>query len=200
MESLFGRYEAAALLAVERANGGELAPLEQVIVAFEGLFGSSVTAETFAESLALLVDAGTIKWANRCLELTLEGRRMIRRSGSHWDRELPAKVARRLSQMDEDDLSPEGELAAPSKEEILAALDGLGRGKLEGTAPVPGDIIAPSGMAGHQTIGARLMSGLPGGFGIRVDVPGVSSGPPRTARDREHDTEEDDSDEDESEE
>jgi hypothetical protein len=177
MESLFGRYEAAALLAVERANGGELAPLEQVIAAFEALFGSSVTAETFSESLSLLVDAGLIDWANHGLELTLDGRRTIRRSGSHWDHDFPDKVADRLSRIEEDDLAPEGELPAPSEEDILGALQSLGRGRLEGTAPVPGDVIAPSGMAGHQTIGARLLAGLPMGFGLRVEVPGVSSPP-----------------------
>ncbi|MGO9558468.1 MAG: hypothetical protein ACLPQS_13055 [Acidimicrobiales bacterium] len=176
MESLFGRYEAAALLAVERANGGELAPLEQVIVSFEGLFGSSVTASTFAESLALLVDAGLIEWTDHALELTLDGRRTIRRSGSHWDADFPDKVADRLSRIDEDDLSPEGELPSPSEHDILGALQALGRGRLEGNAPVTGDVIAPSGMAGHQTIGARLMEGLPMGYGIRLGVPGVSTG------------------------
>jgi hypothetical protein len=176
MESLFGRYEAAALLAVERANGGELAPLEQVVVSFEGLFGSSVTAGTFAESLALLVDAGLIDWTNHALELTLDGRRTIRRSGSHWDTDFPDKVADRLSRIDEEDLSPEGELPSPSEHDILGALHSLGRGRLEGNAPVPGEVIAPSGMAGHQTMGARLLTGLPIGYGLRVEVPGVSSG------------------------
>ncbi|MGO9196698.1 MAG: hypothetical protein ACLQK4_06190 [Acidimicrobiales bacterium] len=177
MESLFGRYEAAALLAVERANGGELAPLEQVIVAFEALFGASVAASTFAESLALLIDARLIDWSNRGLELTLDGRRTIRRSGSHWDADFPDKVADRLSRIEEDELSPEGELPAPTEHDVLQAMESLGRGRLEGNAPVPGEVLAPSGIAGHQTIGARLLSGLPAGYGIRVEVPGVNSPP-----------------------
>jgi hypothetical protein len=177
MEALFGRFEAAALLAVERANGGELAPLEQVIMSFEALFGQSVTAATFAESVALLVDAGLVEWANRGLELTLDGRRVIRRSGSHWDAELPDKVAERLSRIEEDELAPEGELPSPTEEEVLGALQALNRGRLEGDAPLPGDAIAPSGMAGHQTIGARLLSGLPGGYALRVAVPGMTAAP-----------------------
>ena len=182
MESLFGRYEAAALLAVERANGGELAPLEQVLMAFEGLFGSSVTAGTLSESIALLIDAGLVDWANGGLELTVEGRRTIRRSGSHWDAELPDKVADRLSRIQEDDLSPEGELPSPTEEDLLGAMASLGRGRIDGSAPVTGDAIAPSGMAGRQTIAARLGAGLPLGYGIRIDVPGVSSRPLQAPR------------------
>lgn len=189
MESLFGRYEAATLLAVERANGGEIAPLEQVVVAFEALFGSSVAASTFTESISLLIDAGMVAWTDYALELTLEGRRMIRRSGARWDHELPDKVAERLSRISEDELAPEGELPAPTEEEVLGAMHALGRGRLEGKAPVPGDVIAPSGMAGYRTIGARLMSGLPTGFGIRVDVPGVSSGPLQQEDDGENEDE-----------
>ncbi|MHB8245568.1 MAG: hypothetical protein ACYDGN_09495 [Acidimicrobiales bacterium] len=181
MESMFGRYEAATLLAVERANGGELAPLEQVLVAFEGLFGSSVTAGTFAESLALLIDARLVDWANHGLELTLDGRRTIRRSGSHWDSDLPDKVAERLQRIEEDDLAPEGELPAPTEHDILGALASLGRGRLEGNAPVIGDLMAPSRMAGRQTIGARLTTGLPSGFGVRVNIPGVGSRPEAAA-------------------
>ncbi len=177
MESLFGRYEAAALLAVERANGGELAPLDQVIVAFEGLFGQSVTATTFAESLSLLIDAGLVNWAAPRLELTVDGRRMIRRSGSHWDPDFPDKVAERLSRIGEDELAPEGELPAPTEADVLSALGSLKRGRLEGWAPVTGDAVAPSGMAGHQTIGARLLSGLPTGYGVRVAVPGMTAAP-----------------------
>ncbi len=189
MESLFGRYEAAALLAIERANGGELAPLEQVLVAFEGLFGAGVTAATFAESVALLVDAGLVAYADGALELTVDGRRTIRRSGAHFDPDFPAKVADRLALIDEDELAPEGELPSPSEEDVLAALASLGKARIEHRAPVTGDLIAPSGMAGHHTLASRMLSGLPGGFGVRIDVPGVSSssagrgaapGPPRT--------------------
>ncbi len=175
MESLFGRYEAAALLAVERANGGELAPLEQVLVAFEGLFGAGVTAATFAESVALLVDAGLVAYTDGGLELTVDGRRTIRRSGAHFEPDLPSKVADRLALIGEDELAPEGELPSPSEEDVLAALASLGKARVEHRAPVTGDLIAPSGMAGHHTLASRMLSGLPGGFGVRIDIPGVSS-------------------------
>ncbi len=181
MEALFGRYEAAALLAVERANGGELAPLEQVIVAFEALFGSSVTAPTFAESLALLIDAYLIDWNDQALELTLTGRKLIRRSGAHWDADFPDKVASKLAEIDEEDMSPEGELPAPSEDDVMAAMGALGRGRLEGKAPVDGDVISPSGMAGVQTLGARLLTGLPAGLNLSVAIPGVAA--PRTSGD-----------------
>ncbi len=173
---LFGRYEAACLLAVERANGGEVAPLEQVIVAFEGLFGSSVTATTFAESLALLVDASLIGWTGAGLELTYEGRKTIRRSGSHWDPDFPDKVAERLSRIEEAELAPEGELPCPGEEEVRSAMAALERGQIVGQAPLTGDAIAPSGMAGRHTMGARLLTGLPAGFGLSVQLPGSGSG------------------------
>lgn len=173
MEPLFGRYEAAALLAVDRANGGELAPLEQVIGAFEGLFGQSVTAATFAESLSLLIDARLIDWGKGGLELTIEGRRFIRRAGSHWDQDFPDRVAEHLSRINEEDLAPEGELPAPTEDDILGSLKSLGRGGFDVRAT--GGAIAPSGMAGHHTMGARLTEGLPLGYGLRVEVPGMAS-------------------------
>lgn len=174
MEQLFGRYEAAALLAVEKANGGELAPLEQVLVSFEGLFGSSAAPATLSESLSLLIDARLVEWVNHGLELTLDGRKIIRRSGSHWDPELPEKVEDRLQRIEEEDLAPEGELAYPTEDDIRGALASLGRGRLEGTAPVPGDVISPSAMAGHHTMSARLLSGLPDRMTLRASIPGVN--------------------------
>lgn len=174
MESLFGRYEAGALLAVERANGGELAPLEQVILAFEALFGSSVTAPTFAEAIGLLVDAGLVGWEEYGLELTLDGRRLLRRSGTHWDPALPDKVAARLAGIGEEDLAPEGELAAPSEDDVRSAMESLGRGGLQARAPSCEETLSPSGLAGHQTIAPRLLAGLGPGISLRVDVPLVA--------------------------
>lgn len=181
MESLFGRYEAAALLAVERANGGELAPLEQVIVAFEQLFGTSVTASTFTESLSLLIDARLIDWSNGGLELSYEGRKTIRRSGMHSSPDFPDKVAEKLAELDEDDLAPEGELPAPTEHEVAEAMAALGRGQLTGDVPVPGLAIPPSRMAGYQTIGARLFAGLPAGIGLSLDMPGAQAPAPPAA-------------------
>lgn len=175
MESLFGRYEAAALLAVERANGGELAPLEQVLASFEQLFGAMVTTSTLAESISLLIDAGLVSWATGGLELTVEGRRTIRRAGAHWDAELPEKVEARLALIGEDELAPEGELPAPTEGEIVDALQAFGRGGFEVRAPM--QPVAPSGLAGVATMGARLLSGLPGGMGLAVELPGMPAAP-----------------------
>jgi hypothetical protein len=183
MESLFGRYEAATLLAVERANGGEAAPLEQVIAAFEQLFGALATAATMAESTSLLVDAGLVEWGVGGLGLTVEGRRAIRRSGAHFDPELPEKVEARLALIDEEDLAPEGELPSPSEHDFVEALRALGRGGFEVAAPAEdGPALSPSRMAGHLTLAPRLLSGLPGGFGIKVEVPGMPEPSPAPAR------------------
>ncbi|HLI45004.1 MAG TPA: hypothetical protein VKU92_11125 [Acidimicrobiales bacterium] len=183
MESLFGRYEAATLLAVERANGGEAAPLEQVIAAFEQLFGALATAATMAESTSLLVDAGLVEWGVGGLGLTVEGRRAIRRSGAHFDPELPEKVEARLSLIEEEDLAPEGELASPSEDDFIEALRALGRGGFEVAPPAEeGPTLSPSRMAGHLTLAPRLLSGLPGGFGIKVEVPGMPEPRPAPPR------------------
>lgn len=190
MEALFGRYEAAALLAVERANGGELAPLPQVLAAFEGLFGSIATAATFTESVSLLVDARLVEWHNPALGLTVEGRKAIRRSGTPWDPELADKLADRLSRIAEEELAPEGELPAPSEEDVHEALRALGHGGFEATNQSH-DPVTPSTIAGNRTIGARLVAGLPGGMGLRIVMPGMS--PPVESADAVHDDEEEDS-------
>lgn len=174
VESLFGRYEAAALLAVDRANGGELAPLPQVLAAFEGLFGSITTAATFTESLSLLIDARLVEWHNPALGLTVEGRKAIRRSGTPWDAELASKLADRLARIGEEELAPEGELPAPSEEDLEEALKALGRGGFDASG-APAEPVTPSTLAGNRTIGARLLSGLPGGMGVRVVMPGESA-------------------------
>ncbi len=171
MAQLFGRYEAAALLAVEKANGGELAGLEQVIISFEGLFGASVAPTTFVEAMELLIDAHLVEWRDYCLGLSVEGRRLIRRSGSHWSADFPAKVADQLSELSEDDLAGEGELACPSEADILEAMRSLGRGALQASQPAPGGELAPSGLAHRNTIGARLLEGLPAGIGLNIELP-----------------------------
>ena len=172
MESLFGRYEAAALLAVERANGGELAPLEQVLGAFENLFGSSVTASTFTESVGLLIDAGLADWDRGGLELSVEGRKAIRRAGAHWDAELPDKLADRLALLKEADLAPEGERPAPSEEEVRDAMASLHGGLLEATADAGGAEIPPSKMGDRAALSSRLLAGLPGAVNLRLGAPG----------------------------
>ncbi len=187
MAQLFGRYEAAALLAVEQANGGELAALEQVVLAFEGLFGSSVTPATFSEAVGLLVDAYLVEWRDFSLGLTVKGRRLIRRSGAHWSEDFPDKVADQLGEIEEGELAGEGELAAPSESDILSAMQALGRGQLGGTGLRSGGALSPSGLAQKHTLGARLLEGLPAGLGINVGLPFVPPRPEEAAERGEED-------------
>jgi hypothetical protein len=105
-QSLFGRSEAALLLAIEHANGGEFAPLGQVLVAHQQLFRSVVDPEVLACSGALLIDASLVEWWDGAFALLPKGRKLIRRSGSHWAADFPDRVAERLSQIAEESLSP----------------------------------------------------------------------------------------------
>lgn len=171
MAPLFGRYEAATLLAVEQANGGEMAGLEQVIATFQGLFGSSVTPTTFAEATELLVSARLVEWKSNCLALTVQGRRLIRRSGSHWDSDFPEEVADKLSELDESDLAPEGELDSPSEDDVRRAMRSFSQDVLVGEAPLPGGTLAPSNLTMRNNIGIRLMQGLQPGMGFSVELP-----------------------------
>ncbi|MGH9297822.1 MAG: hypothetical protein ACRDZP_07600 [Acidimicrobiales bacterium] len=170
---LFGRQEAAALLAVERANGGEFAAIEQVLSCFNQMFRVYAGAESLEESFSLLIDASLVEWDGAGLALLPDGRKLIRRSGAHWDPELPALLADRLSAIDEDTLSPEGELPAPTAEQIGAAYLALGRDAETGRAPVAGGSLVRElpalnrlrGLGGGPGVGFGLGAGLTVSFG-----------------------------------
>ena len=81
-EDLFGRFDAATLLAVETANGGELASLEQVVSTFCNLFGEPPDPDSFAGSSQLLAEAGFVEYEADALGLSPAGRRLLRRAGA----------------------------------------------------------------------------------------------------------------------
>jgi hypothetical protein len=124
-EPLFGRFDAATLLAIEAANGGEWASLGQVIVTFKTLFGELPDADGFAESCGLLCDAGLVEFTGEGLDLHPAGRKLLRRAGRHGNPARPAKVTELLLPFDEGDLGEEGAVATPTAEEVAAALEAL---------------------------------------------------------------------------
>jgi hypothetical protein len=102
----FGIQEGAALVAVERANGGELAPLLQVLWTLRGFTprGSRPSPAAFAASTTLLVELGVVEYVDNQLGLTPEGRKLLRRSGMPNDARHVAFVTELLQEFGEDDL------------------------------------------------------------------------------------------------
>ncbi len=100
-EDLFGRFDAATLLAVERANGGELASLEQVVSTFVALFDQPPHPEEFAGSAALLAEAGLVEYESEALGLTPAGRRLLRRAGASNASDRPERLLGLLGELDE---------------------------------------------------------------------------------------------------
>lgn len=119
--ALFGRFDAATLLAVEGANGGEWAGLGQVLATFNVLFREWPEPDDFAESCGLLRDAGLVEYENEGLGLLPAGRKLLRKAGRHGSPERPAKVADMLERLDEGDLVAGDEAAGPTGEEVAAA-------------------------------------------------------------------------------
>jgi hypothetical protein len=122
---LLGRYEAATLLAVDAANGGELAGIEQVFEIFEQLFQRRLTTSECAGSLALLCGAGLVEYSESELGLTPRGRKLLRHAGLPGNPDRPRKVADLLSELDESDLAPQGSVPAPSEQDVADALASL---------------------------------------------------------------------------
>jgi len=124
MPFLFGREEGAALVAVERANGGELAPLQQVLWALNAftLPGARPTPAGFAASATLLIRLGAVEYTDDQLGLTPEGRKLLRRSGMPNDPRHVALVTGLLEEFVEQDLEPEGTAVAPTEADVRLAL------------------------------------------------------------------------------
>ena len=140
---LLGRPEAAMLLAVEGANGGELSGLEQVLVAFETLFQRSMQPEAYARSCALLCEAQLVEWVDDSLGLTPGGRKLLRRTGVPGNPERPVQVADQLSLLEEVDLEPPGSVPAPDARAFEAATKSLASDGEQGDEPVLGSDLAP---------------------------------------------------------
>jgi hypothetical protein len=141
-EPLLGRHEAATLLAVDAANGGELAGIEQVFEAFEQLFQRRLTPSESADSLALLCEAGFVEYCEGELGLTPHGRKLLRRAGLPRSPDRARKVAELLGELEEADLASEGSVPAPSEEEITDALASLEADDSSDLAPQLGANIA----------------------------------------------------------
>ena len=175
-QPLLVRYEAAMLLAVDGANGGELAGLEQVLVAFEVLFHHPPTVSESAEAIALLSEAGFVEYVQDQLGLTPQGRKLLRRAGLPESPDRPRKVAHLLGELEEIDLAAEGSVPAPTEADLAAALHTLGSDQLEGVAPMLGaDVAGPDVGSSLSLYGSILgggvgLGGIIGGQRWRVEL------------------------------
>lgn len=131
------------LLAVERANGGELSGLEQVLVAFQTLFDRQMEPEGYARSCALLCEAGLVESAGEYVGLSPAGRKLLRRTGVPGSPERPHKVADQLGLLENLDLAPEGSVPCPSVAAFEAASASLGPDGEAGGEPMLGSELAP---------------------------------------------------------
>ncbi len=126
MDSPFGIDEGTVLVAVERANGGELAPLSQVLWTLDSFTaaGSRPTPAGFAASARLLIGFGLVECVEDQLGLTPEGRKLLRRSGLYNDPRHVAHVTALLQEFDELDVeqrtAPEPP-PAPTEEDVRTA-------------------------------------------------------------------------------
>jgi hypothetical protein len=151
MDSPFGTEEGAVLVAVERANGGELAPLQQVLGTLDSFMaaGSRPTPASFAESAQMLIELGLVEYVEDQLGLTPEGRKLLRRSGLQNDPRHVALVTALLQEFDERDVDErvQGEPpSAPTEDDVRRALEdkeaieenagGIGTPVIGGEVPV----------------------------------------------------------------
>lgn len=106
----FGPREGAALVAVERANGGELAPLRQVLWTLHSFTPPHLrpSPAEFAASATLLIELGAVEYVEDQLGLTPEGRKLLRRSGLPNNPRHVALVTELLQEFDDEDFEPDG--------------------------------------------------------------------------------------------
>jgi len=174
MGSSFERADGEVLVAVERENGGELAPLEQILWTLDSLTppGSHPDPGRFVDSAKLLVGFNLVEYFEGQLGLTVEGRRLLRRSGLRNDPRHVAHVTDLLQQFDELDFEQRQDVEqspAPTIEDVRRAVSDA-----EETQETPGGIGTP--VLGEEV---PLAGGLWGAFGSRW-VPAVPpEGPER---------------------
>jgi hypothetical protein len=140
MQLSFGPREGAALVAVERANGGELAPLRQVLWTLHSFTPPHLrpSPAEFAASATLLIELGAVEYVENQLGLTPEGRKLLRRSGLPNNPRHVALVTELLQEFDDEDFEPDGVPAAPTAEDVHQALsDGDSIQETEGGAVTP---------------------------------------------------------------
>ncbi|MGH9171244.1 MAG: hypothetical protein ACRD0Z_10295 [Acidimicrobiales bacterium] len=124
-ESLFGKPEAAALLAVEDANGGELADIGQVLAAYQYLFGRWPEAARFAQACGLLHRAGLVECRGRAVGLTPRARKLLRRSGRPGSAHRPEAVTSLLEKIAGRELASANSGLEPSEDKVADALTEL---------------------------------------------------------------------------
>jgi len=165
-EPLLGRYEAAALLAVDAANGGTLAGIEEIVATFERLFHRQPTAAQSAASFALLCEAGLVEYSESELGLTRHGRKLLRHAGLPGSPDRPRRVAELLGEVEDGDLASPGSVPSPSEHDVSAALSNLEadggadlspRTRGAASLPVIGVPLAPGGSQVDPMVGRRLM-------------------------------------------
>jgi hypothetical protein len=112
------------LVAVERANGGELAPLMQVLWTLDSVVppGSRPDPARFAASVTLLIELGVVEYVENQLGLTVEGRKLLRRSGLPNDARHVARVTDLLQEFDELDIDRDKPATAPTEHDVRRAL------------------------------------------------------------------------------
>ncbi|MGA2529109.1 MAG: hypothetical protein ABSG36_08100 [Acidimicrobiales bacterium] len=158
MGSPFSLEDGAVLVAVERANGGELAPLEQVLWTLDSLTPPATHPDPVrvARSAELLIRIGVVEFVENQLGLSIEGRRLLRRSGLLNDPKHVAHVTHLLQEFDELDLDEHAEpSAAPTEADLRRAVhDG------EEIEETPGGIGTP--VLGEEVpVGSALFGGAP---------------------------------------
>jgi hypothetical protein len=141
MQLSFGPREGAALVAVERANGGELAPLLQVLWALHSFTPPPLrpSPAEFAASTTRLIELGAVEYVEDQLGLTPEGRKLLRKSGMPNNPRHVALVTELLQEFDNEDFDPDAvQAAAPTAEDVQQALSDWDR-----VQETEGDAITP---------------------------------------------------------
>ena len=124
MGSSFGIREGAVLVAVERANGGELAPLLQVLWTLHSFTPPRArpSPAAFAASTTVLIEIGVVEYVDGHLGLTPEGRKLLRRSGMPNDSRHVALVTELLQEQGEDHPELDEPAPAPTEEDVRQAM------------------------------------------------------------------------------
>ena len=156
-------------MAVERANGGELAPLEQVLWTLSGFTppAERPSPAGFAASVRLLLEAGLVEYLDRQLGLTPHGRKLLRRSGMPNSPRHLQQVTQLLEEFEETDYEPDLSSGAPSEADVRQALSdgkqieetgGLGTPVLGAEVPMTSSIlgVVTPGLLGSHWVPAVI--------------------------------------------
>ncbi len=163
------------MVAVERANGGELAPLLQVLWTLNSFTAphSRPTPAAFAASTTVLIEIGVVEYVDNQLGLTPEGRKLLRRSGMPNDPRHVALVTELLQQHGEDHPGHHEPASVPTEEDVRQAMSDGDR--IQETGSGAGTPIIGEDTPFYSTI---LGLGMPG---IVVGSRWVPAVPPKDA-------------------